>query len=158
MRQNRNQQTRSSDLFAGVSRSGWSLLLLAAVLSLLVVAPASAGEGETLDEMKAAQGSGVFRLYCGACHGKSGVGDGEIAEMLTVRPANLTEIAKRNKGKFDFEKVRQTVDGRSRVKAHGNSQMPVWGDAFEVADGGNSPEAVAERIDRLTHFIWSIQK
>ena len=129
------------------------------VVALTCVAPsAQAQQPESFDKVKAAQGSGTFRVYCGSCHGTSGVGDGEIAEMLTVAPANLTEIAKRNGGSFDFEAVRKTIDGRNRVKAHGDSQMPVWGDAFEVADGGNTPEKVAERVEKLTHYLWSIQK
>ena len=158
MRHPENSVRLSNDPAKGLLRSGWFLLLMAAAVWMLAVTPASAQDTVAFDETKAAQGSGVFRLYCGACHGKSGVGDGEIASMLTVSPANLTEIAKRNKGEFNYKKVRKVVDGRNRVKAHGNSQMPVWGDAFAVADGGNTTEAVEARIDKLTHFLWSIQK
>lgn len=140
------------------TRLSWLSLFLLSVAGVATFGfPASAAAQEP-DQMKASQGAGVFRVYCGACHGAKGLGDGEIASVLDPKPANLTEIAKRNGGKFDIEMVKKNIDGRTRPKAHGNSQMPVWGDAFQVSDGGNTQEEVDERIDRLAQFLWSIQK
>lgn len=99
-------------------------------------------------------GREVFRLYCASCHGTSAKGDGPVASSLTVRPADLTQIARRNAGKFDAAQVARTIDGRSPVKGHGGGDMPVWGDAFQRS---NDPAAVNQRIQDLTAFLESIQ-
>ena len=110
------------------------------------------------DQSKANRGARMFRAYCASCHGETAQGDGEIAELLRVKPANLTEIAKRNDGKYDMDQVVKVIDGRTRVKGHGDSQMPIWGDAFQVADGGNTMDIVEARIENLANYLWSVQK
>ena len=35
-------------------------------------------------------GSRLFEIYCTACHGKSGIGDGLVGEKLLMKPYNLT--------------------------------------------------------------------
>jgi hypothetical protein len=75
-----------------------------------------------------------------------------------VRPADLTQIAKRNKGTFPSDQVHRIIDGRQSVKTHGESQMPVWGDAFSKAMVGGDEKAVAERISALVKYLESIQE
>ena len=81
-----------------------------------------------------------------------------VSELTRLKPSDLTEIAKRNGGTYDVEQVMKIIDGRTKVKGHGHGEMPVWGDAFLITDGGNSAEAVKERIENLAHFLWSMQK
>ncbi len=145
----RIETTRHLPALGALAAAG--LLMVAAFC-----APPVAAE-EEFSQSKASVGAAIFRSYCASCHGRKAVGDGEIASMLTVKPANLTEVAKRNDGVFDIEAVKKIIDGRTGVKAHG-SQMPIWGDAFVIADGGNTSEQVESRIDKLAHFIWSVQK
>ncbi len=71
------------------------------------------------------------RAYCGSCHGVEGKGDGTVSRSLKVRPADLTQLKKRNKGVFPLDKVIATIDGKTRIGAHGESKMPVWGEIFE---------------------------
>ena len=125
---------------------------------LLALAWAAAGAAEELDQQAAQTGSVVFRSHCAACHGEQARGDGEIAQYLTPKPANLRQIMKRrNATEFPVETVMQIIDGREKVAGHGRSEMPVWGDAFLVADGGATPEQAKRKIRTLAHYLWSIQ-
>jgi mono/diheme cytochrome c family protein len=102
-------------------------------------------------------GSSVFRTYCASCHGPSGRGDGPVAEFLKRKPADLTRIAERNAGTFPAERVFQMIDGRQVVKAHGDSQMPVWGDAFAKSTTDSDERAVKAKIDSLVEYLASMQ-
>ena len=102
-------------------------------------------------------GGAVFKTYCASCHGANGRGTGPVAIFLRVPPADLTQIARRNKGAFPADQVYRIIDGRQSVKTHGNSQMPVWGDAFSKSGGGTDEKAVSARIRALVTFIESIQ-
>ena len=104
-----------------------------------------------------APSASLFRTYCASCHGKEAKGDGPLAENLRVRPADLTLIAKRNKGTFDADKVHRIIDGREAVKGHGGTDMPVWGDAFKRSGEGFSETAVKARIDAIAEHLKSIQ-
>lgn len=101
-----------------------------------------------------ASGASTFGLYCASCHGRSAKGDGPMSTLLTRRPADLTEIAKRNGGTFPADKVGQIIDGRSPVRGHGGGEMPIWGDAFSKSA---DPTPVADRIARLVVYLESIQ-
>ena len=106
------------------------------------------------DAKAAANGRQSFMTYCGSCHGKEAKGNGPLAEQLRVAPADLTRISERNGGEFPFDHVRKIIDGREKVAGHGSKDMPVWGDAFKTTD---TEEQAQERINQLTHFLWSIQ-
>ena len=128
------------------------------IVALLASASAAAAQTPAAPDTAAASGGRVmFRVYCATCHGVEARGDGELASELKVRPANLTEIAKRNGGEFPFDLVVQIIDGRRKVKGHGGGDMPVWGDAFQVTEAGHTEEEAQKRIRGLAHFLWSIQ-
>ncbi len=108
---------------------------------------------------EAQSGSELYTLYCASCHGANGHGNGSVAIFLKVPPADLTQIAKRNKGVFPAERVYQIIDGRQNVKPHGQSQMPVWGDAFlKSATTGGDEKVVSEKIQALVTYLQSIQE
>ncbi len=141
------------------SRRQWSLFLSPLLLVTLVTAAAAQKPVPTWpDEMAAAMGKQIFQTYCASCHGESAVGDGDVAEYLKVKPANLTQIQKIRGGAFPFTTVVDMIDGRVKVKGHGQGEMPIWGDAFRRAEGGRTAEEVAAKIDHLAHYLWSIQK
>lgn len=102
-------------------------------------------------------GDYLFRTYCAACHGTSARGDGPLADSMRKRPANLTEIAKRNKGVFPSEEMLRVIDGRQPVKGHGGPDMPVWGDVFARSVDGGDPAIVQARIKALVTFLEGIQ-
>ena len=107
--------------------------------------------------VSAVNGSSVFRTYCASCHGTSAKGDGPLAESMRRRPADLTEIAKRNGGVFPSDLVFRTIDGRQPVRGHGGPDMPVWGDAFRRSLAGGDEASVRSRIQSLVAYLESIQ-
>jgi hypothetical protein len=76
---------------------------------------------------------------------------------MTRKPANLTEIAKRNGGQFPTELVFRTIDGRQPVRGHGGPDMPVWGDVFTRSRDAGDAERVKAVIQSLVEFLDSIQ-
>jgi mono/diheme cytochrome c family protein len=103
-------------------------------------------------------GSDMFKAYCASCHGLSAHGDGPIARYLRVRPADLTQVTKHYGGAFPTERVRQIIDGRQTVRAHGDSQMPVWGDVFKRSGIDVSEATVGKNIDKLVAYVESLQE
>jgi mono/diheme cytochrome c family protein len=123
---------------------------------------ASSPQASSPPEGRAVHGKTDFRIYCASCHGATGVGDGKLAQYLTIKPADLTRLAERNDGDFPAEHVRRVVDGRQEVRGHAGD-MPVWGDVFQNIDVlENEPRAVrdvevARKIADLVAFLRSIQ-
>lgn len=108
-------------------------------------------------------GIAEFEIACMPCHGLEGRGDGPLARTLKVAPADLTQIAKSNHGRFPSKRVSDIIDGRATVAAHGARDMPVWGDRYRVAtEAGESPKVVELRaraqIDALVQYLEGIQE
>ena len=79
-------------------------------------------------------GQANFVTYCAECHGVDGKGTGPRSRTLTTKPADLTLLAKKNKGKFDPGTIFQIIDGRSpRATGHLSQEMPIWGCRHEPA-------------------------
>lgn len=129
-----------------------------AFVALALTTLASAQEPQqTLNVSEAAAGQNIHLRYCAACHGKEARGDGPLASGLSRKPPDLTTLASKNNGKFPFEKVARSIDGRQTPRAHGLPDMPVWGEVFAKTTGTESP-TVESAVSRITHYIWSIQK
>ena len=93
------------------------------VIAVLAAGAALAADVET-------PGRAAYVRYCGACHGPAGNGDGIAGTFMRPKPADLTQIAKRNGGTFPMMKVLRYIDGGEDVRAHGDPAMPVWGEIF----------------------------
>ena len=102
-------------------------------------------------------GAELFRTYCASCHGTAARGDGPLASAMTRKPADLTEIAKRNGGLYPSELVFRTIDGKKPIRGHGGPDMPVWGDAFSRSRDGGDADRVKQVIQSLVDFLESIQ-
>jgi len=104
-----------------------------------------------------------YRASCQVCHGKEGKGDGPMAGVLKKVPPDLTQLSKKNEGRFPFLKVAQVIDGRAIVPAHGTREMPVWGERY-AADIGETfgpyggERAVRARVLELVYYIQSLQQ
>lgn len=110
-------------------------------------------------EVCAAQDTGA-RLYlnhCAACHGDDGEGTGPVAASMRVTVPNLRALAQRNGGVYPAEAVAAYVDGRTEKAAHGDRQMPIWGDVFKGADQDAPERTVRERIAAVVEFISMLQ-
>jgi mono/diheme cytochrome c family protein len=126
---------------------------MAAGAALLIVASA-AGAAEREDPGKAA-----YLKYCGACHGPAGKGDGIAGTFMQPKPTDLTQIAKSNGGAFPYQRTMDTIDGRNAVRAHGDPDMPVWGQVLSehAGMGHEARGAVKGTISLITNYIGSIQ-
>lgn len=130
-------------------------ILVTAVLAAGSLVPAAAQDLRI--------GQHEFIESCAVCHGKSGKGDGPMAEQLVKKPADLTRLAERNGGKFPFPRIVATIDGRNIVPGHGEREMPVWGRKFLEGDkrhyGPHGKEVVTEeRISELAQYIRTLQR
>jgi len=139
-------------------RRGRLILGALAGLGLAAAAtPARAQEPAAPGALAVEMGAQTYRLYCASCHGPKGAGDGPVADYLRFVPPDLRKLAKRNRGKLDFEKVYKLIEGREALPGHGGADMPVWGDAFLDSREGYSREKVKERITQLVRYLESIQ-
>jgi nucleotide-binding universal stress UspA family protein/mono/diheme cytochrome c family protein len=148
----REPRARELKKASGVRRAAFVPLVFAGLM--LAAAPAAAQEPE---QTQTVPGSAVFQTYCASCHGTSARGDGTLAASMTRKPANLTEIAKRNGGEFPRDLVYRTIDGRQPVRGHGGPDMPVWGDAFKRSRDGGDEERIKRVIASLVDYLESIQ-
>ena len=100
-----------------------------------------------------------YDRLCAACHGVGGRGDGPVASEIVKGVPDLTRIAERNDGYFPRQIIKNVVDGRWRIDAHGTQQMPVWGYEFYIAEGADafSEVRVSKVLDDLVSYIESIQ-
>ena len=101
-------------------------------------------------------GSVSFDLYCASCHGGQGRGDGPTAASLRTRPADLTVLARNNRGTFPRERVLSFIEGSARSAAHGSSEMPVWGPTLRGLDASDA--RVKVRLQNLVAFVESMQQ
>ena len=113
-------------------------------------------ERKTAPATSAASGKEMFLNYCASCHGKNATGDGPAAGALKIAPADLTQLAKKNNGKYPSMRVSSVLNGQANLAAHGNTEMPVWGAVFRQMSGGHEAE-VQQRIANLNHYIESLQ-
>jgi mono/diheme cytochrome c family protein len=142
---------------------------VAAVLALGLAESASGA-----DDPGVAQGQQFYTQYCASCHGPAGKGDGPKAASTTPKASDLTQIAKRNGGKFPFYEVMLLIEGRTptaqnqdtslpgSVNAHGSAKMPAWGTVFsrdEMSKGTplDLQLQTTAKIMMITEYLQSIQ-
>ena len=135
---------------------------LAAVIPLLIGGCWMAWSQEkpvtdkTMSE-SAMSGQELYKVYCAACHGTDGKGNGPVAPALKARVPDLTLLSKTDGGKFPLLRVEQAIDGEEGIPAvHGTREMPVY---YELFEGIRRDTAfVAQRIGLLTGYIQSLQQ
>ena len=127
------------------------------VLALSALLFACVGTGKPPEKTTGAQD---YSTYCGACHGPTGKGDGEVAAGLDKKPANLTTLAARNKGVFPTTKVMAQIWGYAGKK--GKGVMPDFapllaGEAvpYDGGDGIATPTPI--RLVELAEYLKTLQ-
>lgn len=109
----------------------------------------------------AATGKDLYFVFCAGCHGAEAKGDGEIAKMLIVQPADLTQLSTENGGTFPLSRVVQRIDGRDPFLAHGGD-MPLFGGYFDepvvsMKTQAGQPILLGEGIADLASYLMTIQ-
>ena len=124
------------------------------VLLMLAAAPAFAQD--------LAEGKAAFDAHCVVCHGPRAEGDGLMAALLTIQPADLTQLSVRNDGAFPMARVIQRIDGTTEVLAHGGA-MPVFGTLLQGPSasivGPDGSDVVApETILNIAAWLETVQR
>ena len=126
---------------------------------------ASASLARAADDPAIAQGQKLYTEYCASCHGADAKG--------TAKGSDLTQIAKKNGGKFPFYDVMLQISGRkptgqnedtslpgSSTKPHGDGKMPSWGQIFAKQEGSTALDLQLQttgKIMVITEYLQSIQ-
>lgn len=133
--------------------AGLAVWIGTAALTPVVVAQQPQRPGAASESLV---GSDSFARYCVSCHGPAGKGDGILADVLKVKPADLTQLAQRAGGTFPTEHVRAVVGGYGNpLAAHKRSDMPLWGPIFHSLDP--SETRVTVRVENLVRYIEKLQ-
>jgi len=101
-------------------------------------------------------GQEMFSNYCAVCHGPDGKGNGPAASALKTPPTDLTSLAQKNGGKYPAMHVASVIRGEADLPAHGNKDMPIWGQLFFRLSQGHEAE-VQQRVSNLNQYIEGIQ-
>lgn len=110
----------------------------------------------------ASRGQEIYMRHCATCHGVDGQGDGPMSPVLIPQPTNLTQLSRRNGGKFPTIRAVMRIDGRDPLVSHG-SPMPVYREFFEghsvaipALDG--MPVLTSQPVIDLIAWLESIQE
>lgn len=104
----------------------------------------------------AVSGKEMYTEYCAACHGTNGKGTGPAASSMKAAPADLTQLAKKNDGKYPANHIAAVLKFGSGPGAHGSAEMPVWGPLFKSLDKFHDA-TVQQRISNLVGYIETLQ-
>ncbi len=117
----------------------------------------------TASTAAAQSGKQDYEQYCADCHGSVGKGNGPYVQTLPMHPppSDLTQLTKDNGGKFPFDEVVETIDGRKNIPSHERLEMPFLGATLQKPGQEFTPESDAEvkkRIDAMARYVESIQR
>lgn len=101
-------------------------------------------------------GKQMFTSYCAPCHGVDGRGNGPAATALKMRPTDLTDLCRKNHGRFPDTHIVSVLRFGAYVPAHGSAEMPVWGPILGKMNQSNSQDKQL-RISNLSQYLESIQ-
>jgi len=126
--------------------------LMLVMLLLAIVPPAAAQSGKQ-----------DYEKYCADCHGPGGKGDGPFVQRIPMHPppSDLTQLTKENGGKFPFDEMVETIDGRKNIPSHERLEMPFLGTTLQKPGQEFTPESDAEvkkRIDAMARYVESLQR
>lgn len=78
-----------------------------------------------------------------------------MADHLRAQPTDLTALPDAEKEGFESW-LREVIDGRNEVGAHGAREMPVWGMTFSLQAGDEGE--VEAMLDDLVRFVIQLQR
>ena len=98
-----------------------------------------------------------YQNHCAICHGVDGKGRGIMNKFLTIQPADLTQVSKKNADRFPFWQVYRVIDGREEIRGHGTREMPIWGARFQAEAKGSDPGSRAQVAGRILSLVFYLQ-
>jgi len=138
------------------SSNSWLVIGVMVGIVFLIEAGGLVGGGTAFSQQSEVIQGGrhLFEKFCITCHGQGAKGDGLLADSLSPKPADLTQLARRHGGTFPFWDAYRVIDGREQMKAHGTREMPVFGIWFRIPDDEVSIES--EWADQVRGRIWQL--
>jgi mono/diheme cytochrome c family protein len=109
-----------------------------------------------VNSITSVNGEELYAHYCAVCHGKEGRGNGPAAVALKPLPTDLTQIARKNGGRFPTLGIRESITNNDGIAGHGTKAMPVWGTLL-VPSSDEGPLGTL-RIHNLTTYIEGLQR
>lgn len=100
-------------------------------------------------------GQELYREYCAVCHGVDAKGSGPAADALKKSPSDLTQLSRKNGGKFPTLAVQMNIKGSNGTVEHGTREMPMWGSIFSGL--GQYRDTGELRVMSLLKYIEQIQ-
>jgi mono/diheme cytochrome c family protein len=104
----------------------------------------------------AQSGVDLYHQYCAVCHGVDGRGAGPAADAMKQRPTDLTLLTRHNNGRFPTLEMKNVIQGEAGITAHGNLEMPAWGEAFRSISSSQS--LVEMKVQALLKYLEEIQR
>ena len=133
--------------------------LFISVLALAVLGTAAYAQNKVVKVVPARstgfEGKEMFTQFCAPCHGQDGRGNGPAASAMKTAPTDLTQVAKRNNGKFDVLHLKNIISGQG-VSAHGSETMPVWGDVFKSISANGTFADI--RMNAIIKYMQDFQR
>jgi len=129
--------------------------LLTLCVPILLVAQSTVIKQVPVRTTRTMEGPDLYAEYCAVCHGKDGKGGGPAAAALKKEPADLTQLARKNGGKFDELRVLGVINGSDVVAAHGSRDMPIWGTVFASMTTNEGLRKI--RINALVQHVATMQ-
>ena len=129
------------------------------IASVLLVLVAAGVAGTRASADQAMEGRTYFMRYCASCHGMEADGHGFVARALAHPPSDLRHLGDRYGTPLPADRLARFIDGREAVTAHGEREMPVWGERFDdiKAKGAAREKVVRERIAAIVAYLILIQ-
>jgi len=143
-----------------ITTSQTLIFLLILTLGCFVAFAADEAPGKTIKRVNAQptatlNGADLFKEYCAVCHGNDAKGAGPAADALKKRPADLTQLARKNGGNFPELHVMNFIKGQDVVASHGSRDMPIWGSIFSQMS--SNQDLVQVRVYALLKYIEEMQ-
>jgi mono/diheme cytochrome c family protein len=137
-----------------------TLILLVALMFGLSALAFAQDTGKTIKKVNAKptatlNGVDLFKEYCAVCHGNDAKGAGPAADALKKRPADLTQLARKNNGEFPELHVMNFIKGQDVVASHGSRDMPIWGSIFSSMS--SNQDLVQVRTYALVKYLEELQ-
>jgi mono/diheme cytochrome c family protein len=157
----------SSDGTITANRKAVFMLIRTSLFLAMLLCAAGALQAAETTERQSFDAAALYRASCAPCHGMAGDGDGPVAAVLASEVPRLDDLTKRNEGVYPAEYVRDVIDGRSEIGAHGSREMPVWGLRFQrLHESSQAPGAEATDeakasaqllIGQLVEYVRTLQ-
>src|SRR3569833_2134460 len=102
-------------------------------------------------------GQQMYTSYCAPCHGVDGKGRGAVGASISIQPSDLTQLLRKNHGKYPDTHVVSILQFGTEGSVHGSARMPIWGPILGTMNRANLQDKQL-RISNLARYLETIQE